>query len=143
MQMPISVVHMLCVTFLLSWLSLSYPQVLATDWNTSCFKFWQMTCQIISVAILQLRMPPGNCLYWEIAGSCYCTFLMTKTIVLSFQWLYCWIIYHVPKGAREVLGGGTPSKITFYMLRSNCTKFGALNCRVTILTKFWYNRPDY
>ena len=38
------------------------------------------------------------------------------------------------RGARGV-HGGTPSEISLYTLRSNCSKFGALDHRVTSKTK--------
>ena len=41
---------------------------------------------------------------------------------------------------RVVLGDGSPSKITLYILKNNCTKFGAFVCFVT---KFTTKQPDY
>ena len=44
---------------------------------------------------------------------------------------------------RVELGGGSPSKITLYRLKNNCTKFGAFVCFVPISSKFTTKQPDY
>ena len=45
--------------------------------------------------------------------------------------------------ARVELGGGSPSKITLYGLKNNCTKFGAFVRLVPISSKFTAKQPDY
>ena len=43
---------------------------------------------------------------------------------------------------RVELGGGSPSKITLYILKNNCTKFGAFVRLVPISSKFTTKQPD-
>ena len=42
-------------------------------------------------------------------------------------------LFYAPVGVRGVLGDGYPSEVTLYILRSNCTKFGAFVHSVPIL----------
>ena len=49
-------------------------------------------------------------------------------------------LFYAPVGVRRVLGDGCPSEITLYILRSNCTKFGAF---VPISSKITTKQLDY
>ena len=42
-------------------------------------------------------------------------------------------LFYAPVGVRGVSGDGYPSEVTLYILRSNCTKFGAFVRSVPIL----------
>ena len=42
-------------------------------------------------------------------------------------------LFYAPVGIRGVLGDGYPSEVNLYILRSNCTKFGAFVHSVPIL----------
>ena len=44
---------------------------------------------------------------------------------------------------RVVLGDGSPSRITLFILKNNCTKFGAFVCFVPKSSKFTTKQPDY
>ena len=45
-------------------------------------------------------------------------------------------------GSGGVLGDGYPSEVTLYILRSNCTKFGAFVCSVPISSKITTKQLD-
>ena len=52
-------------------------------------------------------------------------------------------LFNAPVGVRGVLGDGYPSEVTLYILRSNCTKFGAFVCSVPISSKITTKQLDY
>ena len=52
-------------------------------------------------------------------------------------------LFYAPVGVRGVLGNGYPSEITLYILRSNCTKFGAFVRSVPIFSKIRTKQLDY
>ena len=51
--------------------------------------------------------------------------------------------FYAPVGVRGVLGDGYPSEVTLYILRSNCTKFGAFVRSVPISSKITTKQLDY
>ena len=52
-------------------------------------------------------------------------------------------LFYAPVGVRGVLGDGYPSEVTLYILRSNCTKFGAFVRSAPIFSKITTKQLDY